>query len=301
VVSGETGQAKQRFIEGYKAAGTISGGARYAGVSRNKVYQWMKTDPQFAQDVKQAREEIIDSLAEEATARAKDKSDLDLLSVKNLTRIYKRGDVEVRALDDVSLSVEEGDITCIMGKSGSGKSTLLRHLGLIDTPTYGEISLDGQDVTKLSDSARARLRLTHLGYIFQEFALLAELTAHENVYLPGMMLGGRKIDYKSRAKELLEVVALGERIKHTPRELSGGEQQRVAIARALINNPRIIFADEPCANLDTVSADLVMGTLVKLNRELGVTIVFVSHDPDDKKYANRFIFLKDGRQVPEYI
>jgi len=225
----------------------------------------------------------------------------NMLSVENLTRIYKLGNVEVRALVDVSLSIEEGDITCIMGKSGSGKSTLLRQLGLIDSPTSGQIILDGQDVTKLSDGARARLRLTHLGYIFQEFALLADLTAHENVYLPGMMLSSKKIDYKNRAKELLEVVALGERINHKPRELSGGEQQRVAIARALINNPRILFADEPCANLDTISSDRVMDTLVKLNRELGVTIVFVSHDPDDKKYANRFIFLKDGRQVREYI
>jgi putative ABC transport system ATP-binding protein len=301
VVSGETGEAKQRFIEGYKATGTISGGARHAGVSRNTVYQWMKSDPHFAEDVKQVRVEIIDSLEEAAIAEAQDRSGLDMLSVKNLTRIYKLGNVEVRALDDVSLSVEEGDITCIMGKSGSGKSTLLRQLGLIDTPTSGRIILDGRDVTKLSDSARARLRLAHLGYIFQEFALLAELTAHENVYLPGMMLGAKKIDYKNRAKELLELVELGERINHKPRELSGGEQQRVAIARALINDPRVLFADEPCANLDTVSAELVMGTLVQLNRELGVTIVFVSHDPDDKKYANKFIFLKDGRQVPEYI
>ncbi len=225
----------------------------------------------------------------------------DMLSVENLTRIYKMGNVEVKALTDVSLSIEDRDITCIMGKSGSGKSTLLRQLGLIDNPTSGQIILNGQDVTKLSDSARARLRLTYLGYIFQEFALLAELTAYENVYLPGMMLGSKKIDYRNRAKELLEVVGLGARMHHKPRELSGGEQQRVAIARALVNNPRILFADEPCANLDTVASDRVMGTLVKLNRELSVTIVFVSHDPDDKKYANRFIFLKDGRQVPEYI
>ena len=225
----------------------------------------------------------------------------DMLSVENLTRIYKMGNVEVKALTDVSLSIEDRDITCIMGKSGSGKSTLLRQLGLIDNPTSGQIILNGQDVTKLSDSARARLRLTYLGYIFQEFALLAELTAYENVYLPGMMLGSKKIGYRNRAKELLEVVGLGARMHHKPRELSGGEQQRVAIARALINNPRILFADEPCANLDTIASDKVMATLVKLNRELGVTIVFVSHDPDDKKYANRFIFLKDGRQVPEYI
>jgi putative ABC transport system ATP-binding protein len=224
-----------------------------------------------------------------------------MLSVENLTKIYKMGNVEVKALVDVSLAIEEGDITCIMGKSGSGKSTLLRQLGLIDRPTSGQIILDGRDATKLSDGARSKLRLTYLGYIFQEFALISELTAHENVYLPGMMLGNKAADYRNRAKELLEIVGLGKRINHKPKELSGGEQQRVAIARALINNPRILFADEPCANLDTRSSELIMGTLVKLNKELGVTIVFVSHDPDDKAYANKFIFLKDGRQVPEYI
>ena len=224
-----------------------------------------------------------------------------MLTLKNLTRIYKMGNVEVKALLDVSLAIEEGDITCIMGKSGSGKSTLLRQLGLIDRPTSGQIMLDGRDATKLSDGARSKLRLTYLGYIFQEFALISELTAHENVYLPGMMLGNKTVDYRNRAKELLEIVGLGKRINHKPKELSGGEQQRVAIARALINNPHILFADEPCANLDTRSSELIMGTLVKLNKELGVTIVFVSHDPDDKAYASKFIFLKDGKQVPEYI
>ena len=224
-----------------------------------------------------------------------------MLTIENLTKIYKMGNVEVKALLDVSLAIEEGDITCIMGKSGSGKSTLLRQLGLIDRPTSGQIILDGRDATRLSDGARSKLRLTYLGYIFQEFALIAELTAHENVYLPGMMLGNKAADYRNRAKELLEVVGLGKRINHKPKELSGGEQQRVAIARALINNPRILFADEPCANLDTRSSELIMGTLVKLNKELGVTIVFVSHDPDDKAYASKFIFLKDGRQVSEYI
>jgi putative ABC transport system ATP-binding protein len=225
----------------------------------------------------------------------------NMLNVKNLTKIYKMGNVEVKALLDVSLAIEEGDITCIMGKSGSGKSTLLRQLGLIDRPTSGQIMLDDRDATKLSDGARSKLRLTYLGYIFQEFALISELTAHENVYLPGMMLGNKAADYRNRAKELLKVVGLGKRINHKPKELSGGEQQRVAIARALINNPRILFADEPCANLDTRSSELIMGTLVTLNKELGVTIVFVSHDPDDKAYASKFIFLKDGKQVSEYI
>jgi putative ABC transport system ATP-binding protein len=224
-----------------------------------------------------------------------------MISVSSLTRIYKFGRVEVRALVDVSLSLEAGDITCVMGKSGSGKSTLLRQLGLIDRPTSGQIVFDGQDVTRLSDSARARMRLTYLGYIFQEFALLGELTAHENVYLPGMMLGGPTHDHRKRAADLLGMVGLGERIHHKPKELSGGEQQRVAIARALINNPRALFADEPCANLDSISSEVIMETLLKLNKDLGITILFVSHDPDDKKYAKKLIFLKDGKQVPEYL
>jgi len=224
-----------------------------------------------------------------------------MISVSNLSRTYRLGSVEVMALVDVSLTLEGGDVTCVMGKSGSGKSTLLRQLGLIDRPTSGQILFDGQDVTRLSDGTRARMRLTYLGYIFQEFALLGELTAHENVFLPGMMLGGAAHDYRKRAAELLGIVGLGERIHHKPKELSGGEQQRVAIARALINNPRALFADEPCANLDSISSEEVMETLLKLNKDLGITILFVSHDPDDKKYAGRLIFLKDGRQVPEYL
>ena len=224
-----------------------------------------------------------------------------MISIKNLTRIYKLGSVEVNALMDVSLSIEARDIICIMGKSGSGKSTLLRQMGLIDRPTSGQVIFEGQDLTRLSDGARARMRLTHLGYIFQEYALLGELTAHENVYLPGMMLGSKVADYRRKAAELLEMVGLAERTNHKPKELSGGEQQRVAIARALINSPRVLFADEPCANLDSISSEVVMETLLNLNKELGITIVFVSHDTDDKKYANRFVFLKDGRQVSEYI
>ena len=222
-----------------------------------------------------------------------------MLEVKNLSKIYGLGEVQVRALDGISFTIADGDMVCIMGKSGSGKSTLLRQLGLLDRPSEGEIVLDGEVVTRLSDTARGMLRLQHLGYVFQEYALLAELTAHENVYLPGMMLGEKGIDFRKRAKELLELVGLGKRIRHYPKELSGGEQQRVAIARALINSPRIIFADEPCANLDTISSKKVMETLVSLNREMKVTVIFVSHDPDDKKYARGLIVLSDGKMVKE--
>ena len=222
-----------------------------------------------------------------------------MLNVNHLTKIYKTGSVELRALDDVSFTVSTGEMVCIMGKSGSGKSTLLRQLGLLDRPTVGEIILDEIPVTRLGDSVTSALRLQHLGYVFQEYALLTELTAHENVYLPGMMLSNKGTDYKSKAKDLLEMVGLGGRIRHYPKELSGGEQQRVAIARALINSPKIIFADEPCANLDTISSKMVMETLVRLNKETKVTIVFVSHDPDDKQYAGKLIILSDGRIMPQ--
>lgn len=220
-----------------------------------------------------------------------------MLEIQNLTRTYHIGTVTVRALEDVSFEVPEGRMICITGKSGSGKSTLLRQLGLLDRPTSGKIFFNHEDVTHLSDSSRSLLRLTYLGYVFQEYALLQELTAHENVFLPGMMLGNRKINYRERAKELLEQVGLVERWQHLPKELSGGEQQRVAIARALINNPRLLFADEPCANLDTVSSKMVMETIVRLNKELGVTVLFVSHEPEDKKYATDLITLSDGKLV----
>jgi putative ABC transport system ATP-binding protein len=222
-----------------------------------------------------------------------------MLEVKSLSKIYGVGELQVRALDGISFTIADGDMVCIMGKSGSGKSTLLRQLGLLDRPSEGEIVIDGQVVTSLSDTARGMLRLQHLGYVFQEYALLAELTAHENVYLPGMMLGEKGVDFREKAKELLELVGLGNRIWHYPKELSGGEQQRVAIARALINSPRIIFADEPCANLDTISSKKVMETLVSLNKEMKVTVIFVSHDPDDKKYARGLIVLSDGKMITE--
>ena len=167
-------------------------------------------------------------------------------------------------------------------------------MGLIDRPTSGKILFDGKDVTNLPEGERAKLRLNYLGYVFQEYALLGELTTLQNVYLPGMMLNGTG-PYKNHARELLELVGLGLRVNHHPKELSGGEQQRVAIARALINNPRVLLADEPCANLDTTSSKMIMETLVRLNRELKVTVVFVSHDPGDKKYADTIITLSDGK------
>jgi putative ABC transport system ATP-binding protein len=217
------------------------------------------------------------------------------ITVERLTKTYRMGSVPVRALDDVSLQIPEGAMVCIMGKSGSGKSTLLRQLGLIDTPTSGSVWLRQREVTALAERERTRLRLSALGYVFQEYALLPELTAAENVYLPAMMLGAPRQRYQDRAADLLDLVGLAGRARHRPRELSGGEQQRVAIARALVNEPSVIYADEPTANLDTASARTVMETLRKLNGTLGVTVLFVSHDPDDARYATQLIHLSDGK------
>ena len=205
----------------------------------------------------------------------------------------------MRALDDVSLDIQAGTMVCILGRSGSGKSTLLRLLGLLDLPNRGRIWLNGREVTSLPEHRRSGLRLRCLGYVFQEYALLPELTAAENVYLPAMMAGQPGGRCRDRAAALLDLVELGQRARHRSRELSGGEQQRVAIARALVNEPAIIFADEPTANLDTASARRVMESLTKLNQVLGVTVVFVSHDPDDARYATALIHLADGKIVAE--
>ncbi len=222
-----------------------------------------------------------------------------IYNVQELTKTYDVGKVKIKALDSVSFTVSEGNMLAIMGRSGSGKSTLLRQMGLLDRPTSGSVIFEGKEVSRLPEGDRTKLRLKSMGYVFQEYALLGELTAHQNIYLPGMMLGKKGGDYKERAKQLLELVGLERRIRHYPRELSGGEQQRVAIARALINSPRVLLADEPCANLDTLSSKSVMETLVRLNSQLKVTIIFISHDPTDKQYARSLIVLSDGRITEE--
>ena len=224
-------------------------------------------------------------------------SRLPALEVRDLSRTYGTGDIVVRALRSVSFHVAPGDMVCIMGKSGSGKSTLLRQLGLLDAPTSGQVFLDGVDVTRLRESHRRVLRLEHLGYVFQEYALLPELTAEENVYLPSLMSGTPLRQARLQARELLAMLDLENRVRHRPSELSGGQQQRVAIARALINQPSVLFADEPTGNLDTESSEMVMMALTRLNDELGVTVLFVSHDSDDQRFAKNLIVLRDGEVV----
>lgn len=218
-----------------------------------------------------------------------------MLKVEKLQKIYNMGNIIVPALSDVFLDVKPGEMICIMGKSGSGKSTLLHMIGLIDTPTSGTVYFKNKDVSKLSEARRSKIRLAQMGFVFQEYALLPELTALENVYLPASMLGKWSKEYEERAITLLGSVGLLERMNHRPYQLSGGQQQRVSIARAMVNKPEIIFADEPTANLDSKSGLLVMQSLRWLNKKFGTTIIFVSHDEDDKKYADRVVYLKDGK------
>ena len=215
------------------------------------------------------------------------------IRVKNLKKIYP-GKVPTHALQGISFEITEGEFVAIMGKSGSGKSTMLHQLGLLDSPTEGEIIIDDVDISKLSNREKTLFRLQRLGYVFQEYALIFELTALENVLLPAFALNGSRQSYKERAIEMLNRVGLKERVDHRPNELSGGEQQRVAIARALINNPKILFADEPTANLDTNSSREILELFKKLNKEMGQTIVLVTHEPDDRKYVDRVIWIKDG-------
>ena len=216
-----------------------------------------------------------------------------MIEVANLYKTYGRGTAATRALKGVSLEIRPGEFVAIMGRSGSGKSTLLHILGLLDSPTRGDFSIEGRNMLRLTEDERARFRLEEFGYVFQEYSLLPGMTILENVCVPAIGLG-RGNNVKRRATDLLHTVGLGQRLKHEPGEVSGGEQQRAAIARALINQPRILLADEPTANLDLTSARVVLELFRKLNKDTGQTIVMVTHEPDDRKYVDRVIWLKDG-------
>lgn len=218
-----------------------------------------------------------------------------IISAKKLERVYTNGIIKTYALKNISIDVKEGEFVAIMGPSGSGKSTLLHQLGLLDIPTNGEITIDKEDVVNLSDNERTKFRLEKLGYVFQSYNLIPELTALENVYITPMAKGQGSEEYnKKRAKEILKKVGLGDRINHYPSELSGGQQQRVSIARALVNKPKILFADEPTANLDSDSSGETIKLFRKLNKEIGQTIVMVTHEESEGKKADRIIWVKDG-------
>jgi len=220
-----------------------------------------------------------------------------MIAGSNLSKIYGRGSVEVRALDGVDIRIRKGEFVGITGASGSGKSTLLHLLGLLDRPTSGSLVIDGVDVGSLNERQRTLFRLNRLGYVFQDYALVPELTAEENVYLPSKVRGMTVKECTRACRDILGLVGLRERVSFLPGEMSGGEQQRVAIARALINNPALLLADEPCANLDSRNSTLILELIQKLNRELNQTVVMVSHEEWHQKYFDRVLVMQDGKII----
>jgi len=226
--------------------------------------------------------------------------DADVIRIENLVRVYKMGEVEVRALDGVSLSIGPGEFVAVMGPSGSGKSTFMNIVGCLDRPTEGRYFLDGVDVSGLDRDERAEIRNGKIGFVFQSFNLLPRTSALENVELPliysanGHAAKGRV----EKARRCLAIVGLAGREDHQPSQLSGGQQQRVAIARALINDPKLILADEPTGNLDTKTSEEVMGVFQKLNNE-GKTVVLITHESDIAEHARRIVVFRDGHLVED--
>lgn len=221
-----------------------------------------------------------------------------IIDIKKLRKVYGDG-VELVALDDVDLTIKEGEVLSIVGPSGSGKSTLLNMIGLLDTPSDGEIWLKGQNITKASSKERARLRNKELGFIFQYHHLLPEFDAVENVMMPLLISGMDKKEARERAITLLEEVGLGDRLNNKPNQLSGGQNQRVAVARALAGHPSIVIGDEPTGNLDSKSSDKIYELLRKLNRQMNQTFILVTHDMDMAEKTDRILRLVDGRIVSE--
>ena len=222
----------------------------------------------------------------------------NIIEIKKLRKVYGDG-VELVALDDVDLTIEEGEVLSIVGPSGSGKSTLLNMIGLLDTPSGGEIWLKGQNITTASSEERARLRNKELGFIFQYHHLLPEFSAVENVMMPLLIAGMDKKEARHRAITLLEEVGLGDRLNNKPTQLSGGQNQRVAVARALAGHPSIVIGDEPTGNLDTKSSDMIYELLRKLNRQMNQTFILVTHDMDMAEKTDRILRLVDGKIVCE--
>ena len=218
-----------------------------------------------------------------------------IIKLKDVFKHYQMGEIVVKAVDGINIEVREGEFVAIMGPSGSGKSTAMNLVGSLDVPTEGAIYLDEEDISTLSESDLAQIRGSKIGFIFQSFNLIPNLTAKENVMIPMMFLGEDAETRKNKAEKLLKLVELDDRMEHYPNELSGGQRQRVAIARALANDPEVILADEPTGNLDTKTGEIVMNFLDKLNKE-GKTIIMVTHDPElAQAHAETVYWLKDGK------
>jgi putative ABC transport system ATP-binding protein len=222
-----------------------------------------------------------------------------VIAIRNLSMRLTSGGREVSILDDIALDVPAKQFVAIVGPSGSGKSTLLGLIAGMDTPTSGTISLEGQEITSLSEDELARLRRRKIGYVFQSFHLIPTLTAQENVAVPLELVGDSEAE--SKANALLQAVGLGSRRHHYPAQLSGGEQQRVSVARAFANNPAILLADEPTGNLDTATGKQVIDLLIRLNRDHGSTLVLVTHDPALAAHAERIVCLRDGRIISDEL
>ncbi len=223
-----------------------------------------------------------------------------MINIKNLTKSFTSGDATLIAVNDISLTIPEGQFISITGRSGSGKSTLLYQLGLLDHPTSGEVIIDGINATALSENDQTRMRLHALGYIFQDYAILPSLTALENVMVPLLMQGLSESESKKKAEKALTRVGLGDRMHNLPSQLSGGQQQRVSIARAIGHDPKIVFADEPTANLDSETSRTVLDAFLELNKE-GQTIVMVTHEPEYAQMTHRIIELRDGVVVSDVM
>lgn len=220
-----------------------------------------------------------------------------IIELENVTKIYTVGEVQTRALNNASLSIEEGEFTALVGPSGSGKTTMLQLMGCLDQPNTGTVRVKGQDVTRLSANQRADVRKQQIGFIFQFFALVPVLSAYENVELPLLLNGVGAKERRERVMALLNAVGLSHRVNHRPDQMSGGEQQRVAIARALATRPLIVLADEPTANLDTVNGQQAMEIMQRLNEETGTAFIFATHDPRVVSFARRIVTMRDGQIV----
>jgi putative ABC transport system ATP-binding protein len=224
---------------------------------------------------------------------------MNALEVKNLTKVFVMGETKLTALDNISLAIKPGEFVAILGPSGSGKSTLMNLIGCLDVPTSGEYFIDGQNVAHMDRNSLAKIRNQKIGFVFQKFHLLPDLTALDNVALPALYAGKKEKEARALAEERLKGVELSDRMHHFPYQLSGGQQQRVAIARALINRPSILLADEPTGNLDTQTGITILELFKHLNREHKATIIMITHEPDIAQEADRSVILRDGKIISD--